>query len=191
MVAEQVEQIDLIDLFADMCKVQDEGNPVAGMGELANPYKIQYENFLGLRVEVEEAKIIFHFVRHGEVLFLLIAYLEALAKSYKAGHNIYIPDCKDLLYCTRECKEHRHGLRDLCLTGKGEEQIAALSQRFHHMDNITHIVCSPMRRTLDIAPLSFTPLFVRGLVMHVFEQLKELGNSPSATGSAQERLKTI
>jgi hypothetical protein len=70
LVAEQVEQIDFIDLFVNMCRVQDEGNTVAGVGELANPYKIQCGNLLSL--EVEEPKIIFHFVRHGEVLFLVI-----------------------------------------------------------------------------------------------------------------------
>lgn len=51
LVAEQVEQIDMIDLFADMCRVQDGGTPVAGVGQLANPYKIQWENLLGLKVE--------------------------------------------------------------------------------------------------------------------------------------------
>jgi hypothetical protein len=52
------------------------------------------------------------------------------------------------------------------------------------MDKITHIVCSPVRRTLDAALLSFAPLFIRGLQMTVFGSLREFGDSPASTGSA-------
>jgi hypothetical protein len=58
------------------------------------------------------------------------------------------------------------------------------------MDRITHVLCSPLRRTLDTALVSFKPLYDRGLKIVAWEQLREWGKAPCNTGDPLEELKS-
>jgi hypothetical protein len=59
------------------------------------------------------------------------------------------------------------------------------------MDKVTHVICSPMRRTLDPALLSFAPVFERSVVMSVFAPLRALGFGASSRGSTREDLELM
>jgi broad specificity phosphatase PhoE len=65
-----------------------------------------------------------------------------------------------------------------------------LQETFSPMDKITHIVCSPMRRTLQTALLGFQPLLDRGLKIVAYPDLREWGNSPSSSGYPLDLLET-
>jgi hypothetical protein len=50
------------------------------------------------------------------------------------------------------------------------------------MSNITHVLCSPLQRTLETAFLGFGPLYDRGLEIIACDSLREFGDSPCNTG---------
>jgi broad specificity phosphatase PhoE len=52
---------------------------------------------------------------------------------------------------------------DPALTTLGIKQALNLRQTFAPMNNITHILCSPMNRAINTALLAFPPLFLKGL----------------------------
>jgi broad specificity phosphatase PhoE len=54
---------------------------------------------------------------------------------------------------------------------------------FPHMDDITIIFCSPLRRTIQTALYTFQPLYVRGLKLILWSALREWGNGASNIGS--------
>jgi broad specificity phosphatase PhoE len=51
------------------------------------------------------------------------------------------------------------------------------------MNNITHILCSPLRRTLHTAQLGFAPLATRNLKIIAYPNLREIGGGPTCAGS--------
>ncbi|KAH8602395.1 hypothetical protein B0O99DRAFT_138386 [Bisporella sp. PMI_857] len=74
------------------------------------------------------------------------------------------------------------------LTWLGIRQAERLRQTFEPKNRITHIVVSPMKRTLQTAFIAFSELLADGLKMVAFPELKELGNCKSSTGYTLEDL---
>lgn len=69
------------------------------------------------------------------------------------------------------------------LTPYGIAQSKLLSQRFHAMDKITHIVSSPLSRALHTALIAFKPAIDRGIQVILVPDLRECGLGPCNTGS--------
>lgn len=57
------------------------------------------------------------------------------------------------------------------------------------MDKITHILCSPLTRTVQTAVESFKPLFDRGLKVVLWSRLIEFGQGPTNRGDSIPELK--
>ncbi|KAL2019199.1 hypothetical protein VTK56DRAFT_9999 [Thermocarpiscus australiensis] len=83
-----------------------------------------------------------------------------------------------------------HALPDPDLTPLGREQCTRLRQSFPHHDAITHLVASPLRRTLYTCLLSFEPALRRDPAARVvaLPELQEVGSWPCDTGSPPEAL---
>ena len=63
---------------------------------------------------------------------------------------------------------------------------------FPHMDKITHILCSPLKRTLDTTIYGFYPLLSghKGLSVIAWPALREYGTYPCNHGAPLETLRT-
>ncbi|KFY11301.1 hypothetical protein V492_04533 [Pseudogymnoascus sp. VKM F-4246] len=74
---------------------------------------------------------------------------------------------------------------DPLLTKHGESQCAALAASFPHTERITHLVASPLRRTILTALLSFPSLVEppKSLKIVALPELQETSDSPCDTGS--------
>jgi broad specificity phosphatase PhoE len=57
------------------------------------------------------------------------------------------------------------------------------------MDKITHILCSPLERSLQTALEGFKPLLERGLVIVAWDKIIEIGPGPCNVGDSLPRLK--
>jgi broad specificity phosphatase PhoE len=79
-------------------------------------------------------------------------------------------------------------LPDPDLTPLGEAQCSALSATFPSPEKITHLVASPLRRTLYTCLLSFPSAIARGLTVFGLPELQENSNLPSDTGSEPSML---
>jgi broad specificity phosphatase PhoE len=74
-------------------------------------------------------------------------------------------------------------LPDPDLTLFGEAQCRALSATFPSPEKITHLVASPLRRTIYTCLLSFPSAVARGLTVLAVPELQENSDVPSDTGS--------
>ena len=74
------------------------------------------------------------------------------------------------------------------LTPLGRKQCAELRKAFPFHDRITHLVASPMRRTLYTCLLSFEPVVKRGKTVTALPELQEVAAVPSDIGSSPKRL---
>jgi broad specificity phosphatase PhoE len=87
-----------------------------------------------------------------------------------------------------------HQLPDPELTPLGETQCATLASVFPTAScfpsppKITHLVASPLRRTLYTCLLSFPAEVTRGLIVKALPELQETSDLPCDTGSAPEKL---
>ncbi|KAK7736523.1 hypothetical protein SLS53_006954 [Cytospora paraplurivora] len=77
---------------------------------------------------------------------------------------------------------------DPYLTPLGRQQCAALQAEFPAHDRITHLVSSPMRRTLQTCQLSFQPAVNAGRKVVAQPLLQEMSRLPCDTGSEPEVL---
>ncbi|ROW03028.1 hypothetical protein VMCG_05811 [Cytospora schulzeri] len=77
---------------------------------------------------------------------------------------------------------------DPYLTPLGKEQCATLCSQFPHHDRITHLVASPMRRTLQTCQLSFQPAVNAGARVIGQPLVQEVSMQPCDTGSEPEVL---
>ncbi|KAI3393032.1 hypothetical protein diail_4808 [Diaporthe ilicicola] len=77
---------------------------------------------------------------------------------------------------------------DPYLTPTGSEQCAALRASFPHHDRITHLVASPMRRTLQTCQQSFRPAVDSGKKVLAQPLVQEVSTLPCDTGSEPEVL---
>jgi broad specificity phosphatase PhoE len=88
-----------------------------------------------------------------------------------------------------------HSLPDPDLTQLGKSQCATLSRVFPRAPcfssppKITHLVASPLRRTLYTCLLSFPGEVERGLVVQALPELQETSDLPCDTGSAPSKLR--
>lgn len=85
------------------------------------------------------------------------------------------------------CNEN-HQLPDPLLTPLGEEQCAALCASFPDHDKITHLVASPMRRTIYTCLLSFAPAVAAGKTLIALPEVQEVSNLPCDVGSTPAAL---
>lgn len=89
-----------------------------------------------------------------------------------------------------------HALPDPDLTQKGKDQCAALCKTFPFHSKITHLVASPMRRTLYTCLLSFQPSVFdaetnpTGKKVVALEELQEVSNLPCDVGSDLSKLES-
>ncbi|KAK3939078.1 histidine phosphatase superfamily [Diplogelasinospora grovesii] len=82
-----------------------------------------------------------------------------------------------------------HQIRDPELTPLGKQQCATLCKGFPHHDKITHLVSSPMRRTLYTCLLSFAPAAKRpGMKVIALPEVQEVSCLPCDTGFSPRRL---
>lgn len=77
---------------------------------------------------------------------------------------------------------------DPYLTPTGKEQCTALRAEFPHHDRLTHLVASPMRRTLQTCEQSFRPAVDAGLKVVAQPLVQEVSTLPCDTGSEPEVL---
>ncbi|KAK3349353.1 histidine phosphatase superfamily [Lasiosphaeria hispida] len=75
-------------------------------------------------------------------------------------------------------------LPDPELTPLGKEQCASLCKAFPSHGKITHLVASPMRRTLYTCLLSFEPAAKAGKAVIALPEVQEVSNLPCDVGSA-------
>ncbi|KAK6599054.1 phosphoglycerate mutase [Botrytis cinerea] len=81
-----------------------------------------------------------------------------------------------------------HTLPDPLLTELGKTQCTTLSQSFPSPQKITHIVASPLRRTLYTALYSFPSAIARGIQVIALPEIQETSTLPCDTGSAPAAL---
>jgi broad specificity phosphatase PhoE len=80
-------------------------------------------------------------------------------------------------------------ISDPDLTPFGEAQCATLCKTFQGHEKITHLVASPLRRTLYTCLLSFAPVVERGVTVVALPDAQEISTWPSDIGSAPEKIK--
>jgi broad specificity phosphatase PhoE len=97
------------------------------------------------------------------------------------------------LHCVRHAQgyhnlnEENHKLHDPSLPF-GEAQCAALQKNFPYHDKVTHLVSSPLRRTLYTCLLAFTAEVKAGKKVIALPELQETSDLPCDTGSEPEKL---
>jgi broad specificity phosphatase PhoE len=96
---------------------------------------------------------------------------------------------KTTIHCVRHAQgyhnlnEANHALHDPDLTPFGEQQCATLNENFPYHSEITHLVASPLRRTLYTCLLSFPEEVQAGLKVTALPELQETSDLPCDTGS--------
>jgi len=81
-----------------------------------------------------------------------------------------------------------HQIPDPDLTPLGKSQCEELCKKFPYHDQITHLVASPMRRTLYTCLLSFEPAVKAGKKVIALQEIQEVSCLPCDTGSSTEKL---
>ena len=101
---------------------------------------------------------------------------------------------KTTIHCVRHAQgyhnlnEANHQLHDPDLTPIGEAQCQTLSRNFPYHSKITHLVASPLRRTLYTCLLSFPAEVQAGLKVVALPELQETSDLPCDTGSEPDVL---
>lgn len=103
---------------------------------------------------------------------------------------------KITIHCVRHAQGYHnlttanHSIPDPSLTPLGEQQCANLAASFptSHRDRITHLVASPLRRTLYTCLLSFPSPVSKGLKVIGLPELQETSDLPCDTGSEPSKL---
>ncbi|KKY13442.1 putative phosphoglycerate mutase family protein [Diplodia seriata] len=99
------------------------------------------------------------------------------------------------LHCVRHAQGYHnltpdnHKLHDPALTDLGKQQCADLQRAFPAHDKITHVVASPIKRTLWTALLAFAPAIERkNLRVIALPEIQETSDLPCDTGSDRAEL---
>ncbi|KAI3335542.1 phosphoglycerate mutase-like protein [Ustulina deusta] len=74
-------------------------------------------------------------------------------------------------------------IRDPDLTDLGKQQCAELCAHFPYHDKITHLVASPIRRTISTCQLSFAPAVAAGKKIVALQDAQEVSLYPCDAGS--------
>ena len=85
--------------------------------------------------------------------------------------------------------EENQQLKDPLLTPLGESQCDGLCKRFPAHDKITHLVASPMRRTLHTCLRSFAPVVQAGKKVIALPEAQEVSILPCDVGTDPDTLK--
>jgi broad specificity phosphatase PhoE len=80
-------------------------------------------------------------------------------------------------------------IRDPDLTDLGKQQCEELCKNFPYHDQITHLVASPIRRTIYTCKLSFGPAVKAGKKIIVLPDAQEVSLNPCDVGSDREKLR--
>jgi broad specificity phosphatase PhoE len=102
---------------------------------------------------------------------------------------------KTIITCVRHAQGYHNlstaneQLPDPDLTPLGEAQCRTLFTVFPSPENITHLVASPLRRTLYTCLLSFPTAVARGLKVLALPELQETSGEPCDTGTAPAKLR--
>lgn len=80
-------------------------------------------------------------------------------------------------------------LHDPDLTPLGLEQCEALCKKFDAHDSITHLVASPMRRTIYTCLRSFEPVVKRGVQVIALPDAQEISGQPCDIGTDLAKIK--
>ncbi|KAI0423835.1 histidine phosphatase superfamily [Xylaria sp. FL1042] len=81
--------------------------------------------------------------------------------------------------------------RDPNLTSNGEWQAYLLGKSYPFMDKISHVISSPMRRTIRTGIIAFENVLLRGKKVILLPELQETGIQPSDTGQPAEELEAV
>ncbi|KAH8666608.1 histidine phosphatase superfamily [Xylariales sp. PMI_506] len=113
-------------------------------------------------------------------------------------HSVILPNLPSAMSPVIHLVRHAQGYHNLSkeneqipdpdLTPLGEEQCQKLCESFPYHDQITHLVASPMRRTLYTCLLSFAPVVARGKVVTALPDAQEVSRNPCDVGSEPEKL---
>ncbi|KAE8445115.1 hypothetical protein EG329_013717 [Mollisiaceae sp. DMI_Dod_QoI] len=96
---------------------------------------------------------------------------------------------KIYIHCVRHAQgfhnlsEANHDLPDPTLTPLGESQCRELSLDFPHASKITHLVASPLRRTIYTTLFTFPSLICESHKVIALPELQETSDMPCDTGS--------
>jgi broad specificity phosphatase PhoE len=99
-----------------------------------------------------------------------------------------------IIHCIRHAQgyhnlnEENHKLHDPSLTPFGESQCQALQKVFPYHEKITHLVASPLRRTIYTCLLSFEAEVKSGKKIIALPELQETSDLPCDTGSDPAKL---
>jgi len=100
------------------------------------------------------------------------------------------------IHCVRHAQgyhnlnEANHQIQDPDLTPLGEQQCETLRSTFPYHDRITHLVASPLRRTIYTCLLGFkSSVREKGLKVVALPELQETSGLPCDTGSDPMKLK--
>jgi broad specificity phosphatase PhoE len=127
-----------------------------------------------------KGEVIIHCLRHAQVGFPHIPHALPLARGInrkKAQHNI-----------TSIPRPQRLAILDPPLTSQGRLQAKALTKTLGASPNITHILCSPLKRTVQTALIGLSPLFSTSRKLIAYPDVREWGSSPCSTGSKMHDL---
>jgi len=103
-----------------------------------------------------------------------------------------VPDI--IIHCVRHAQgyhnlsEENHVLPDPTLTELGEAQCEALRKVFPYHDKVTHLVASPLRRTIYTCLLGFAAEVKSGKKVIALPELQETSDVPCDTGSDPTKL---
>lgn len=101
---------------------------------------------------------------------------------------------KTIIHCVRHAQGfhnlsiENHTIRDPLLTDLGKQQCAELASSFPHHSQITHLVASPLRRTIYTTLLSFPEEVAQGKKIIALPELQETSDLPCDTGSDREKI---
>ncbi|KAH7311018.1 hypothetical protein BKA65DRAFT_558840 [Rhexocercosporidium sp. MPI-PUGE-AT-0058] len=113
-----------------------------------------------------------HLIRHGQ------SEHNYHAIGYSKDPETYCPEDAD-----PDEKIRRKQIRDPRLTPHGINEALDLRYRFPYMNELTHILVSPLSRTLQTAFLAFEPAIKRGVRPIALDILRETGKGPNCCGS--------
>jgi len=82
-----------------------------------------------------------------------------------------------------------HALHDPSLTDLGKQQCRDLQANFPYHAKITHLVASPLRRTIYTCLLTFADEVEQGLVVVALPEIQETSGLPCDTGSDASKLR--
>jgi len=101
---------------------------------------------------------------------------------------------KTTIYCVRHAQGFHnlstanHNIPDPLLTDLGKQQCKDLAASFPYHSKITHLVSSPLRRTIYTTLLSFPDEVAQGKKIIALPELQETSDLPCDTGSDKDKI---